>query len=72
MMDKRPQEEVDALMAEKAEKEMQAQLTKRKDFDRLYCRWLEARATLENPDLDDSDVAMNAKQDARPAGALRP
>jgi hypothetical protein len=53
--------QMDAFVAEREEKDRLEQLIKRHDFDRLYFRWLEARATLENPDLDNSDVAMNAK-----------
>lgn len=63
-MEKRSQEALDALMAENAKKERLVQLAKRKDFDRLYFQWLAARAAFENPDLDDSDVAMDAKRDA--------
>jgi hypothetical protein len=48
---------------DKEEKERVAQLAKRDHFDRLYARWLEARASLEAPG-DDSDEAMSAKQDA--------
>jgi hypothetical protein len=40
------------------------QLAKRDHFDRLYFRWLEARASLANPAGDDSDNVMDGKQDA--------
>jgi hypothetical protein len=64
MMETPTQAQVDAFTAKREEKDRLAQLAKRNDFDRLHFRWLEARATLENPDLDDSDVAMAAKQHA--------
>jgi hypothetical protein len=46
------------------EKERLAQLAKREHFDRLYARWLEARASLESHHDGDSDEIMNARQDA--------
>jgi hypothetical protein len=50
--------------AEIADEERQAALVKRQDFDRLYFRWLEARALLANPDGDDADAVKDAQQDA--------
>ena len=41
-----------------------AQLSKREQFDWLYARWLECRASLAAWHDDDSDDVMDAKQDA--------
>jgi len=46
------------------EKNKLAQLANREGFDRLYFRWLEARAISSKPDVDDSDEAMDAVDEA--------
>jgi hypothetical protein len=54
---------IERQMAADAEKERLDQIARREHFDRLYFRWLEARASLANPAGDNSDDVMDAKQD---------
>jgi hypothetical protein len=49
---------------DREERERLAQLAKREQFDRLYARWLECRASLASLDDVASDDVMDAKQDA--------
>jgi hypothetical protein len=52
------------ITAAREERERLAQLAKREHFDRLYARWLEARASLAALHDDDSDEVMDARQHA--------
>jgi hypothetical protein len=37
------------------------QLAQRARFERLYCEWHTARATVDNPDLPEDEVSTNAR-----------
>ena len=51
----------DATQAEKREGPTPEQLDRRARFERLYCDWHAARATIDNPDLPEDDVSGNAR-----------